>query len=224
MMVVGIDGCKNGWVAVFVRDGVFAKAGFHPDMSTLLKDCPDVSIIAVDIPIGTSNVIGRKADLEAREFLGKRASTVFLTPPMQVLEQQTYEQATALARKRWGKGISKQSYALGPKIMEVTKRAKEDERIREVHPEVSFQAMAGIPLQHTKKTWNGFMERRGLLRRVEIEIPDEMGEAGALGAPDDILDAAVAAWSAGRLARGGASSLPAPPEADAHGYPMAIWY
>ncbi|MGH9461043.1 MAG: DUF429 domain-containing protein [Vicinamibacteria bacterium] len=45
----------------------------------------------------------------------------------------------------------------------------------------------------------------------------------AFGGPDDVLDAAAASWSAARIARGEAASLPAPPERDANGYPMAIW-
>ena len=57
---------------------------------------------------------------------------------------------------------------------------------------------------------------------VGIRIPDALGEVGTVAA-DDILDAAVAAWSAGRIAAGEAVSLPSPPELD-DGRPIAIWY
>jgi predicted RNase H-like nuclease len=40
--------------------------------------------------------------------------------------------------------------------------------------------------------------------------------------PDDILDAAAVAWSADRIARGQASSLPDPPQVAA--VPIAIWF
>jgi len=41
---------------------------------------------------------------------------------------------------------------------------------------------------------------------------------------DDVVDAAVVAWSATRIARGEAQSLPEPPEHDSDGRPVAIWY
>ena len=91
-----------------------------------------------------------------------------------------------------------------------------------MHPEVSFHALARRPAA-SKRQWNGQMERRALLAGVGIRIPDVLGEAGTV-AVDDILDAAVAAWSAGRIAAGEAVSLPSPPERDDGGRPIAIWY
>ena len=54
-------------------------------------------------------------------------------------------------------------------------------------------------------------------------IPDDLGHAGTAGA-DDILDAAVAAWSASRIAAGNAISLPDPPQFDTNNRKVAIWY
>ena len=54
------------------------------------------------------------------------------------------------------------------------------------------------------------MARRALLAGVGISLPGNLAAAGA-AAPDDILDAAAVAWSADRIARGQASSLPDPP-------------
>ena len=56
------------------------------------------------------------------------------------------------------------------------------------------------------------MTRRTLLARHGIQLPDHLGDAGEAG-PDDVLDAAAAAWSAQRIATGHASRLPtqAPP-------------
>lgn len=91
----------------------------------------------------------------------------------------------------------------------------------EVHPEVSFAALAGRPLGHSKRSWNGQMERRRLLASAGIQLPDELtaGQATA----DDVLDAAIAAWSAARKERGAAATLPDdPPVQD--GRPVAIWY
>lgn len=115
--------------------------------------------------------------------------------------------------------LSAQSFALRKKILEVEERL--EERIFEVHPEVSFAALAGRHLRHSKRSWNGQMERRRLLAAAGIELPDEL--AAVRAAPDDVLDAAVAAWSAARKARGVAVTLPpGPPVQD--GRPVAIWY
>jgi hypothetical protein len=65
------------------------------------------------------------------------------------------------------------------------------------------------------------MERRGLLASAGIELPDELPAGQA--APDDVLDAAIAAWSATRKERDEAVTLPAdPPRQD--GRYVAIWY
>jgi predicted RNase H-like nuclease len=81
----------------------------------------------------------------------------------------------------------------------------------EVHPEVSFREMAGAPLEHAKRSWNGQMERRRLLAGGGIELPDDLGSLGPVP-PDDVLDAAAAAWSANRIADGVARAFPNPPQ------------
>jgi Protein of unknown function (DUF429) len=65
------------------------------------------------------------------------------------------------------------------------------------------------------------MGRRQLLSAAGIVLPDELAAGGA--AADDVLDAAIAAWSAARKANAEAATLPAdPPLHD--GRPVAIWY
>jgi len=50
-----------------------------------------------------------------------------------------------------------------------------------------------------------------LLKSVGIELPDDLGEVKEVGI-DDVAGAAVAAWSARRIAAGEARSFPAEPE------------
>jgi predicted RNase H-like nuclease len=40
---------------------------------------------------------------------------------------------------------------------------------------------------------------------------------------DDVLDAAIAAWTARRVARNEAQAMPDPPEVFSDGIPSAIW-
>ena len=222
MRVVGVDGCRGGWVAVALADGAFAAAGLFPKFVDVLRAWPDAWVVAVDIPIGLGTEAPRAADIAAHALLKGSASTVFLMPSKEVLRQATYAEALALARAQ-GSGLSRQAYALRPKVLEVEPLVLAQARIREVHPEVSFRMMSDAPVGHPKRTWAGHQERRRLLARVGIVVPDDLGEAGRAGT-DDVLDAAAAAWSASRIASGEARTLPEDPPVDASGREVAIWF
>ena len=223
-VVIGVDGCARGWVFVRLEDGAFASAALHGDFAGGVAAAADAAVIGVDMPIGypSSPVLPRAADVAARIMLTGRASSVFPVPPRDVLTAPDWATANERSRAMTGRGLPRQSYALAAKILEVERVAAQDERVHEVHPEVSFHALAGRPLA-SKRQWNGHSERRALLAVAGIWIPGTLGEVGTVAA-DDILDAAVAAWSAGRIAAGEAVSLPSPPERDAGGRPIAIWY
>jgi predicted RNase H-like nuclease len=83
--------------------------------------------------------------------------------------------------------------------------------------------MTDEPLHQPKSTWVGIALRRHLMERKGIEVPLDIGQAGEAGV-SDVLDAAAAAWSADRVARGIARSLPDDPEAGQDGHTPAIWY
>ncbi|MGI8774085.1 MAG: DUF429 domain-containing protein [Actinomycetota bacterium] len=221
--VVGVDAYKNGWVAVALRNRSVERCGVYPRFLDLLDDHPGAAVVAVDIPIGLPVSSGREADGLARRFVGPRRSSVFPTPPRSVLEAASYPDALAMCKSLGVAGISKQSFGLAPKIQEVDEIARSDERVFEVHPEVSFRGMAGQPLKYSKKSWNGASSRRLLLAQHDIVLPEDLGEAG-LAPVDDVLDAAAAAWTADRIARGKAVSLPSPPEQVEDGRLAAIWY
>lgn len=222
-VVVGVDAYKSGWVAVTLRNRSVDRCGVYARFQELLDDHSGASVVAVDIPIGLPGLGSREADGLARGFVGARRSSVFSTPPRSVLEAATYQDALGVTRDLGVSGISKQSYGLAPKILEVEEIARDDKRVVEVHPEVSFRAMAGRPLEYSKKSWNGAFLRRMLLAQHHIVLPKDLGTAG-LAPVDDVLDAAAAAWTADRIARGEATSLPSPPERLEDGQQAAIWY
>ena len=223
MRVAGVDGYKGGWVSVALDDGFFLEAVASKTFEAVLEAHEDAEVIAVDMPIGLSETGQRLADREARKFLVGQASTVFSTPPQAAIAEVTYQAASLAAFKLRGKYLSKQSFALFDRIREVEPLAPPGGKVFEVHPEVSFCALAGSALPHPKKTWNGQMLRRGLLEKAGIVVPDDLGRATRVP-PDDVLDAAAAAWSALRIARGEARSLPDPPEVLPDGRRAAIWY
>jgi predicted RNase H-like nuclease len=211
--VLGVDGYRGGWVAVLTgADGVVS-ARTAARFEQLLGE--HARVIAVDIPIGLEGRAERYVDRLARRAVGARSSSVFDTPPRPVLEASTYEEANELARELTGKGLTRQSFALRRRILEVDPIADRDERVIEVHPEVSFCELAGAPLSHSKHATEGLAERRELLEYAGIRLP-----APLPGVPEaDVLDATVAAWTARRFARGEARPFP-PHHRDRIG---AIW-
>lgn len=201
--VAGVDGYRGGWVAVELREDGTAAVRTAREFRELLV--LDVRVLAVDIPIGLPETGRRPADVQARRFVGPRASSVFPTPPRAVLEAETFAEACELARGLTGKAISQQSFALRRRILEVDALAAQDQRILEVHPEVSFAVLARRPLRRSKHTPEGLTERRALLEAAGMLLPPP-----PRGVPDaDLLDAAVAAWSAARAAHSAARPFPA---------------
>jgi predicted RNase H-like nuclease len=97
-------------------------------------------------------------------------------------------------------------------------------RIVEVHPEVSFWALAGDDaMQHSKRTPDGRAERRRLLETLYgATIAALHPPPGA--AWDDLYDACVLAWTASHVAAGTAVHLPAEAERDERGLRMEIVY
>ncbi|MBF6604004.1 MAG: DUF429 domain-containing protein [Chloroflexi bacterium] len=213
--VMGVDAAAGKWLAVLLVDGAFVGADLQPSLAALLERHPDVGVVAIDIPIGLPVGGTRPADDAARTFVGPaRASSVFETFPREVLEAPSYETAVELARRLVSRAPSQQAYALRKYILEVAPAAESDQRIVEVHPEVSFRAMQGTPLRYSKRSWSGIAERRALLAAMGIRLPEDLPDGGRV-APDDVVDAAAAAWSALRIATGHSGTLPSPPPQDA---------
>ena len=203
VLVAGVDGYRKGWVAVALDPSGDVQVSTHPSFSEVLSS--QARVIAVDIPIDPPGLGVRATDAGARAFVGgSRASSVFPTPPRAALEARTFAEANEIARTITGKGISQQAFALGRKILEVHTLAEVDERVIEMHPEVSFRELAGEPVLESKHTAGGLARRRELLSAAGIVLP------GAVpGVPEtDLLDAAAGAWTAARYAEGRASAFP----------------
>lgn len=225
MKVIGFDGYKAGWVGVRLGDEGVLGVETGPTVASVLDAHGPFDVVGVDMPIGLPQGRLRAADGLARKMIGGRASSVFATPPRVCLDALDYESANAVSKADCGKGLSKQAYMLLEKIREIDALVRGGgHRIVEVHPEVSFRALNEAEVPFYKKTWNGQMLRRRLLAAAGVVLPDQLeGEAGKVPV-DDVLDAAVVAWSARRVALGVARALPEVPEVDAEGVQMAIWY
>ena len=149
-------------------------------------------------------------------------SLVF-TPVRVAVEAASHAEAVAASARVTGSGVSQQAYALAPKILEVERWLPASRcPVFEAHPEVSFAVLLGAEASASKRTWAGMVERRDGLAGVGIHLDDIDAEVGRVVAVDDVLDAAVVAWSAQRLAAGAARCFPAPPVLGATGRPIAI--
>jgi predicted RNase H-like nuclease len=212
--VAGVDGCRAGWIVV--HDGC---AAVRRDFAAVLAALPDDAVVAVDIPIGLIDehvAGGREVDRAARVELGPKRSSVFSAPPRCALAARTLPEAQGR-----GARLTLQTLNLLPRIEDVdgVMTPELQSRVFEVHPELSFAAMAGgTRVLAPKRSAAGSKERRSMLRRAGVCVPER--PTGA--AVDDLLDACALTWSARRLADGTAESLANPPSRDARGLSMEL--
>lgn len=221
--VIGVDACKKGWVGL--TSDLCGHFGATVDQLVATADRDgELEVVAIDIPIGLPLTGPRQADVLARALVGKRKSSVFPTPIRAALLAASHSEGSVLNLRATGKGITHQAYGLGRKILEVDAWVRSvDRAVIEVHPEVCFAALAGHPLAHPKWSWAGAEGRRRLLASVGIQVPSEIGVAGELAGVDDVLDAAVASWTARRYSEGRAICYPEAPEQFDDGPAAAIW-
>src|SRR4051812_751663 len=205
MRVVGIDGCRGGWLAACV-DGTAVTWRWTPSVAELLAT--QVDAIAVDMPIGLVEQGRRSCDVEARRLLGRQASSVFAAPVRPVLGCATYADARAVLAERGGASMSAQAFGIVRAVRELDAAlsAADDRRVVEAHPELAFRAMAGSVLAG-KKTPTGRAERLAALAQTWPDVAALMAVAPPPAAPDDALDALACAWVARRWARGEATLL-----------------
>lgn len=149
-------------------------------------------------------------------------------PARAALAADDYRSARRLNRAAADRGIPRQTWGIMRKIREVDTALEGLTRCKvfETHPEVAFVvANGGAPLTYKKKDSRGHSERLAILERNRIEV-DVTATRELLGRrnanPDDILDAAIAAWTASRLAKNIARRL-GDDLPDARQRPMQIW-
>ena len=235
-LVRGVDGCKNGWIAVTVS----ATGPLRPEVavSPSFAACTvGAAVIAVDMPIGLPERAGpggRGPETLARARLGERQSSVFSVPSRAAVASDDYGEACriALLTSDPPRKVSKQAFFLFPKIREIDTLLRGSPeltaRIFEVHPELAFWRLNDQrPIAVAKKVKSS-PHGPGLALRREILMRHGYPEAFLARPPrgagaDDLIDAAVNALIARRLLAGEAQPFPDPPGRDGHGLPIAIW-
>jgi len=232
MLLVGVDGCRGGWV-VATADERLERIRFVVVLSLddVLRRSSTDGIVAIDVPIGLPEAGDRACDRSARRLLGgPRASSVFPAPCRAALAASTYAEACRLNEAACGRRISRQTFNILPKIREVDGllTSSFQMHVRECHPELVFALLSanGCGLSHGKKTAAGAAERLALLVRV-LPPFDPAAIAIALRpadvARDDVVDAAACLAAASKILSGTALVLPVgDTELDGRGLRMEI--
>jgi predicted RNase H-like nuclease len=229
--ITGIDGCPTGWLYVskqLASGQVVAR--ILPRIDELSQMLPKPAVVTIDIPIGLTDTGPRDCDLEARRLLGKpRSNSVFPAPVRPILVATTYNEACEIGESVDGRRLSRQAWGIVPKIQEVDTFLRSDSAlqgwIREVHPEVCFWCWNGSrAMAHSKKNKPGRAERERLVVAYFGEAYREARSSLPKGkfAPDDLLDAFAALWTAERITKGGPLVTPPNPGVDRFGLRMEI--
>jgi len=244
-LVMGVDGCPGGWLAILAPLGAPEAAAmrFAPHFADLFEHADPFASVAVDMPIGLPerlNGRGRACEVAVRKLLGPRQSSVFQIPARAAVMAADYQAAcaAALAHSDPPRKVSKQAFFLLPKIRELDAFLRDGQGakparanlVHECHPEVAFWALGGgHHAMHPKKV-KGRINPEGVAERRALLVSAGFSEAllspaerlPGRAALDDLLDACVCCWSAMRIARGEATRFPETPERDPTGLPMAI--
>ncbi|WP_417687674.1 DUF429 domain-containing protein [Roseibium sp.] len=236
--VAGVDGCRAGWVVVSKPIGSpqSTAVSVFSRFADILAHTPRFDIIAVDMPIGLPDRIGRDgrgAEKAARKHLGQRQSSVFAVPSRAAVYEEDYRESCRVAQETSDppRKVSKQCYYLFPKIREIDALMTPDleDRVYEVHPELAFWRLNGeahmsLPKKVKSRANGPGLDQRGdLLTACGLDAAFLNQSLPRGAGRDDFLDAAANCLIAERILQGKAEAFPQDYTRDGKGLRMAIW-
>lgn len=161
-----------------------------------------VNVAVVDVPVVLS--ADRDADRLVRAILGEpRRHSIFDAPHPTTIAARDFDDANVCNRRATGRGVPVQMFNLFDHIREVQQVRTCD--VREGHPELSFLAATGAPMNESRATHRGLLERFSILD--VIGFPRDLFKDQPAPATIDVLEAAVLAYTASRVASGTAIAL-----------------
>jgi len=234
-LYIGIDGCRSGWCVAELGGERLIGLSLVRSFEEVARRAREARLTFLDMPIGLPDGerrLERACETLARKTLGGRGSSIFPVPVRPALEAATYEEASRIQQCLTGKRLTRQTWALFPRMRAVDKVMRADpdlaELIKESHPEMGFAVLnGGEPVPWSKRHLLGLLER---IRLLEEHLPGtrdalyrflaDLSPAAAAG--DDALDALVLAVNARLADTRGMVTFPAEPERDGYGLPMQI--
>ncbi|MBL0870883.1 MAG: DUF429 domain-containing protein [Phycisphaerales bacterium] len=239
--VIGADGCPLGpthdaWVGFIITHANQPPRVFHARTTRDLwsfAQSHNVQRIDLDVPIGLPTVGPREADTLARKLLGPRRASVFPAPQRWLLNFTDIHRADAYKRRvlKQTTKVQRQMFNILPRIRAVDDLLRTEPTARaiisEVHPELCFWSLnARTPLDHPKRTDEGFAERLSILARfIDNPLP-LITAAHATTKPlgvnrDDLIDALVCLVTA-MAPPSHRQTIPPTPPLDEHQLPMQM--
>ena len=229
--VVGIDGCKGGWIAASICNDELKIEKFTSINEIVENIYFDIALI--DMIIGLPDKEHQfRPDKQARKILKflSLSSTVFPAPCRNAVYKETREEQNQENLKEFGKKLTLQTMAIIPKIREVDefllKHEDYKKRLMESHPEVYFVSFSGWNLS-SKHSASGIISRVELLAKHLPQVTLDFVETEAKKNKcneDDVVDAICLAVTARLHMRKKTERLPLEysPKKDAKGLPMQM--
>jgi predicted RNase H-like nuclease len=217
-LVAGVVPCTRGWLVAGAKVLGVTIAPEPPRLlATFLEvvdDRPAFSVVGLYAPVGRLDEAvrgGRSCEREARTLLGPRRGAAIRSAPCR--SSSIKGGFPAIPRGLDGR------YAEVEREMAPYRQRT----IYEVHPELSFfQLNEDRPLQHPKRSREGQLERRALLK-TRIAGVDQVLDAWVPGVRrTHLADAAACMWTARRILGRAMSRLPLDPEWDSQGLRMEL--
>lgn len=239
--VIGADGCPLGpthdaWVGFLISHPDQPPRVFHAPTTNDLwsfAQAHNVGRIDLDVPIGLPTTGPRQADALARKLLGPRRASVFPAPQRWLLNFTDIHRADAYKRRvlKEQTKVQRQMFNILPRIRAVDELLQREPTARaiisEVHPELCFWSLnARTPLEHPKRTGEGFAERLSILARFIADPLALITAAHATTKPlgvnrDDLVDA-LACLVTAMAPPSHRQTIPTTPPLDAHQLPMQM--
>ncbi len=225
---VGIDGCRDGWIAAAICRGELSLHKFG-SFKEIVDELPFHTCL-VDMPIGLQeNDRQIRPDSMARKMLKGRASTVFPVPCRQAVYGETKEERFQANVEVLHKKLTRQTDAIIPKMREVDEFlqmvTQYKNQVQESHPEVCFARLNGEVLLSSKHDIEGIRERVAVIADYLPEVTEHwiVRTARRMGCnEDDITDSVCLAIVANMLAQGKTDTIPAVPMMDDTGLLMQM--
>lgn len=225
---VGVDGAGAGWLAATHHGGRWRFETF--ERFDALRDHLDApERVLVDVPVGVPETGRRACDEAAKAVLGRRSASVFYAPTEAALSvrrnferyDRDHDRARAAASDRneaaGAGGLTFQAWHITDLVVEVDDALAPppfDGVYREAHPELTFAAFAGRPVEASKSDEEGRERRLDLLAdRVPGRSPREGYDVARDrfrkrdASDDDVVDAMALAVAA----QGALRTVPADP-------------
>jgi predicted RNase H-like nuclease len=223
---LGVDARGRGaFTGVEIGEHGYRRAVELDRVEATFEHGVDAAAIAFDVPIGHDDPNGERGGERAceqamRELLGEAAfeERVLAYPPPVVFEEaSTFPSARDRCEAEGWPRLAKPIFFARERLEALERRAVNDSRVVEVHPELSFAVLnrqqgGSGPLEHYGEGWAAANERLELFQAAGLSPETTLDEANAH--PRSVLDAAIAAWTARRVAQGEARVFPEQPPSD----------